>query len=79
MNEVSLVVMAILGFYGGYVYGVLRTRRKQTPTARELNMAVLVKRLARAVRVSDPVMYGIALDALKRWGLAGSPLREGGE
>lgn len=49
------------------------------PTARELDMAMLVKRLARTVKASDPAMHGAALDALKRWGLAGSPLREGGE
>lgn len=51
------------------------------PTARELDMAALVKRLARQVRRAEP--YGTnyhklsddALDALKRWGLDGSPMR----
>lgn len=51
------------------------------PTRRELDMAMLIKNLARQVRRAEP--YGTnyrrisddALDALKRWGLDGSPVR----
>ncbi|CAM5446436.1 hypothetical protein AFAE65S_02881 [Alcaligenes phenolicus] len=51
------------------------------PTRRELDMAMLIKNLARQVRRAES--YGTnyhrisddALDALKRWGLDGSPVR----
>ncbi|MFA5609689.1 MAG: hypothetical protein WDA33_05715 [Alcaligenes sp.] len=51
------------------------------PTRRELDMAMLIKNLARQVRRAEP--YGTnyhrisddALDALKRWGLDCSPVR----
>jgi len=54
------------------------------PTARELDMAMLIKRLAATLRVAWPESTYMkaaddAMDALNRWGLAGSPLREGGE
>ena len=54
------------------------------PTARELDMAMLIKRLAATLRVAWPESTYMkaaddAMDSLNRWGLAGSPLREGGE
>ncbi|WP_429941835.1 hypothetical protein [Achromobacter xylosoxidans] len=39
------------------------------------DLVALVVKLARSIRKSDPAMYGMALDFLKRHNLQGSPLR----